>query len=654
MQAGDYTGARAKLSRLLASTNPRGEIFYLRGVCAVETHDYPQALDDLDAALKTIPPFADLCFRRGMALYFLHDLNSALADLDRAITLDPMHTPSLKAMGQLLAQAGRFAEAKRAFDRLLALSPSAGGFSDRASVQRGLGNLAGSLSDAEQALTLAPGLAGAWQNRAVALHDLNRLQEAISSFHKAADLQPDDAETAQQVCFISRVICQWATLQQDDDRLLQRLRQPGPLNVSLFGLTPIAAVSAAMFADVATRSAPRRIGPALHLPPLVEPSLYRQRRPLRIGYLSADFYQHATVHLLASVVEKHRRDRFAVHGYSYGQAYDEGTERMAAISDLFRHMPGDTDEVIAGRIAADEVDILVDLKGPTQHMRPGITARRPAPVIVNWLGFPGTFGHPRLADYLIGDPLVTPLEHASLYSETLALMPHCYQPNDQQRAIGDKPSRSEAGLPATGFVFGSFNQAYKIDPPTFALWMRLLHEVPDSVLWQLESHPDALGNLRREAGIAGIDPARIIAAPKLEQTAHLGRLQWVDLILDTFPCNGHTTTSDALWAGVPVITRMGETFASRVAASILHSHGQGHLVTTTEADYFALARKLALAPDHLDVVRQDIWRRRLVSPLFDTASFTRHLEEIYHRIWDQQRRGVREAITIVGVAGERE
>ncbi len=648
MQGSDYAGARVKWTEILTHSPSHGEALYLRALCAIEMHDQQQALDDLEAALKVLSPFADLYYYQGIARYFLDDLGGAMTCLNQAIALDSGHAPSLKAAGQLLAQSGHLQEAKQHFDRLLVLSPCASAFSDRAFVQRGLGDVANALIDADRALALEPDMPQAWQNRAAALHDLNHLQEAIEAFRMAADLQPDDAEAAQQVCFISRVICQWASLKQDDAHLIRRLQRPGPLNLSPFGLIPIADVSAESFADVTRRSAAQRMGPALHMPPLVDPQRFRQRKQLRIGYLSADFYEHATVRLIAGVIEKHHRERFAIYCYSYGQVCDDGTRRMAAISDVFRHLPQATDEALARQIAADDIDILIDLKGPTQHMRPGITARRPAPVIVNWLGFPGSFGHPRLADYLIGDPVATPLDHAPLYSETLALLPHCYQPNDRRHAIADRPSRQQAGLPETGLVFGNFNQTYKIDPHLFALWMRLLGEVPGSVLWQLESHPTALANLRQEAASAGIDPARIIAAPKLEQAAHLARLRLVDLALDTYPCNGHTTTSDALWAGVPVITCMGETFASRVAASILHCHGLAELVTTTSADYFALARELALTPSRLEAVRLTIERQRLESPLFDTAKFARDLEEVYRRIWDQQRQGLRSPIVISG------
>jgi predicted O-linked N-acetylglucosamine transferase (SPINDLY family) len=523
------------------------------------------------------------------------------------------------------------AEAVARLDRLLALSPEAEAFNNRAVAQRDLGRLAESLADTGRALALLPDLAEAWWNRGSALHDLGRLQEAITAFRRAAELQPQQAGAQQQVCFISRVICQWANLQHDDADLLRRLQQPGPLKVSTFGLIAVTAIPAETLADVAKRAAPLLIGPLLQHPPLVAPGSWHPRERLRIGYLSADFYDHATVRLLAGVLEQHDRERFVVHSYSYGNIRDEGTARVAAISDVFHHLPEQTDEAIAAQILADEVDILVDLKGPTQHMRPQITARRPAPVIVNWLGYPGTFGHPRLADYLIGDAVVTPLEHARFYSETLALMPQGYQPNDRTRGLGARPSRGDVGLPETGFVFGSFNQTYKIDPATFAVWMRLLHALPGSVLWQLESHPDAAANLRREAAAAGIDPQRIVFAPKLGQTPHLGRLQLVDLALDTFPCNGHTTTSDALWACVPVITRIGETFASRVAASILYSIGLDELITTNEADYFACALAWARTPSALLALRSRIERNRLRSPLFDTLAFTRDLEKIYAR-----------------------
>jgi predicted O-linked N-acetylglucosamine transferase (SPINDLY family) len=261
------------------------------------------------------------------------------------------------------------------------------------------------------------------------------------------------------------------------------------------------------------------------------------------------------------------------------------------------------------------------------------------------LGYPGTLGHERLADYIIGDPIVTPLDAPEGYSETLALMPNCYQPNDRNRPISAAPPRAAEGLPEDAFIFCSFNQSYKIIPEVFELWCKLLSAVPGSVLWLLESPQGAMDNLRREARVRNIDPQRLIFAGRKPLAEHLGRLQLADLALDTFPYGSHTTGSDALWAGVPLITRPGNTFASRVAASLLTAAGLPELITDTWEAYFALALELANDATRRQDLCQRMASQRLSSPLFDTRRFTTDLEQLYERIWAQHATGERESIT---------
>jgi predicted O-linked N-acetylglucosamine transferase (SPINDLY family) len=379
-----------------------------------------------------------------------------------------------------------------------------------------------------------------------------------------------------------------------------------------------------------------------------QPLAGARRRPerLRIGYLSADFHDHATMHLLRGVLASHDRSRFCITAYSYGRVSDDATVFARQHCDTFRDIAQLSDADAAALIARDEIDILVDLKGFTREARLGITACRPAPILVSWLGYPGTLGHPRLADWIIGDPVTTPLEHAANYSEALASMPHCYQPNDRGRAIGRVPTRQEVGLPESAFVFCSFNQAYKFGPATLDVWCRLLRDVPGSVLWLLPSSERMAANIRREMAVRGVEGERLVLAPSLPMAEHLARLTLADLALDTFPVNSHTTASDALWAGVPLVTRMGETFASRVAASLLHAIGLPELVTTDWETYFSVARALASDRARLAALRQALSRNRATHPLFDTARFTRDLERLFTRMWQCHETGLREHIVL--------
>jgi predicted O-linked N-acetylglucosamine transferase (SPINDLY family) len=360
---------------------------------------------------------------------------------------------------------------------------------------------------------------------------------------------------------------------------------------------------------------------------------------LRVGYLSSDFYDHATAYLMAELVERHDRDRFEVYGYSYGA--DPGGDMRARLVSAFERFT-DIDALAhrdaAARIRADDIDILVDLKGHTHRARPKILAFRPAPVQVNYLGYPGTMGAPFI-DYIIADDFIVPRDRQMLFAEKLAYLPDCYQPNDTQRDIAATPSRVECGLPAQGFVFCGFNNSFKITPAFFAIWMRLLQQVPGSVLWLLESNALVRRNLTAAAVTAGVDPARLVFAPILPHGQHLARHRVADLFLDTLPCNAHTTASDALWAGLPVLTCVGETFAGRVAGSIVRAAGLPELVTTSPRDYEALALKLAHEPARLNDIRSRLGAGRENLPLFDMAKRTRDLESIYARMAEIWRSG---------------
>jgi protein O-GlcNAc transferase len=310
-----------------------------------------------------------------------------------------------------------------------------------------------------------------------------------------------------------------------------------------------------------------------------------------------------------------------------------------------------SDREAAVAIQADGIDILVDLNGYTKHARTEILTYRPAPIQIQFLGYPGTMGTP-LVDYLIADWFVIPEAHSQYYDEQIVRLPDCYQPNDPRRERGAIPTRKDAGLPDLGVVFCSFSEAFKITPTMFDIWMRLLQSVPGSVLWLLACNRWAPENLRREAQRRGVDPERLIFAPKLAQTAHLGRLALADLSLDTLPCNGHTTASDALWAGVPLLTCAGDTFASRVAGSLLHTMGLPELVTDNLRDYERKARELAESPVMLSALKATVRERRQTSPVFDAARFAAHLEAAYRAMWARYiRREPPAAITIAATQG---
>jgi len=362
------------------------------------------------------------------------------------------------------------------------------------------------------------------------------------------------------------------------------------------------------------------------------------RDKIRVGYLSNDFHDHATSLLLIEMLEMHDCARFETHAFSFGT--DDGLTLRRRLLDAFHvfHDISALDDIEAARaIHAAGIDILVDLKGYTKGARTQILMLHPAPVQVNFLGYPGTLGGD-LCDYIITDPYMTPMACADDYSEAFAYMPHSYQPHGRRGVIGPKPSRQMVGLPETGFVFCCFNQAYKITPPVFDLWCRLLEETPGSVLWLLHAR-FAEGNLRCEALRRGIMPDRLIFASDMAQHEHLGRLQLADLVLDTMPYGAHTTASDALWAGVPIVTCVGETFPSRVAGSLLHAVGCPELIAADAEEYGVIASVLAHEPDRLAQLKAKLVRDRLRVPLFDVDAYTKALERLYETMLCYWRNG---------------
>jgi len=363
------------------------------------------------------------------------------------------------------------------------------------------------------------------------------------------------------------------------------------------------------------------------------------RKKIKLGYLSNDFQDHATALLLVESLEARDKTRFELHAYSYGR--DDGKEmraRLRVAFDRFNDIGPLSDEAAARAIHGDGIDILIDLKGFTQGTRTSILALRPAPIQVNYLGYPGTLG-PGLCDYMITDKFCTPAGSAGDYAESFATLPHSYQPHGRHDAIASAPSRAEAGLPQEGFVFCCFNQAFKFTPAIFDVWCRLLDSVPGSVLWLLASR-EAEGNLRNEAWMRGVDGSRLIFAGDLPHAEHLGRLQLADLVLDTSPYGAHTTASDALWVGVPVVTRPGATFPSRVAGSLLHAVGLPELAVEDQADYFDLALALSTDSDRLGRLRGALARNRSSAPLFDVKAYTLALEALYLRMWERHRGGL--------------
>lgn len=464
---------------------------------------------------------------------------------------------------------------------------------------------------------------------------LRRFSEILVVTKQAMRNRPNDPNLLVERLFASLNLCEWENLEADIKALNSLPAGVLPDKVGPFHSIAFPGLSRHQHHQMTSAFVRKHLERTGETPlPYNAHGSPQENRSLRIGYLSADFHEHATSYLLIGVLEQHDKNQFEVFGYSYGPS-DSSAMRKRVIRSFntFRDISLLNDHAAAQQIQNDRIDILIDLKGWTEAGRPEILSYRPAPLQVCWLGYPGSIGDKRLADYIIGDPIVTPIEHSDTYTESLALMPNCYQPNDRSRVIGKSPSRSEVGLPETGLVFCSFNQGYKFNPSTFDQWCRLLLAVDGSVLWLLDLNERAKENLLQEAQTRGVSPNRIIFAARQPVEDHLGRLQLADLALDTYPCNSHTTATDALWAGVPLVTCIGETFPSRVAASLLQSVGMPELITNSMEEYFAKLLHLATDKCLLKTTREKLIANIPSAKLFNTPEFTHDLENLYKIMW---------------------
>jgi predicted O-linked N-acetylglucosamine transferase (SPINDLY family) len=381
------------------------------------------------------------------------------------------------------------------------------------------------------------------------------------------------------------------------------------------------------------------------LAPLLTEEAQAQRRlrppgKIRVGYVSGEFRDQATAYLTAGLYECHDREKFSIIAFDNGwNDLSAVRERLDAAMDKFVDISRLSGAEAAATVLAEEIDILVSLNGYFGEDRMDVFCRRPAPLAVNYLGFPATLGAPYI-DYLVADRIVIPEAERKFYTEQIVYLPDTYQVNDSRRGVPQNiPSRAACGLPEKGFVFCNFNAGYKLTPAAFAGWMRILKQVPNSVLWLLELHPRFAENLRREAEAQGIAGTRIRFAPMVGQETHIARLTLADLSLDCLPYNAHTTASDALWAGVPLVTCTGRAFAGRVATSLLGAIGLTELVRESAEDFEALAVALAHDPARLDGLRKKLALHRAGAPLFDTARFTRNLEAAYAGMWERWLRG---------------
>jgi predicted O-linked N-acetylglucosamine transferase (SPINDLY family) len=561
-------------------------------------------------------------------------LDESMRCLRRCVELMPGLAEAQFLIGNILLDEGRADEAAAHYRKAIESSPG------HAEARNNLGNVLlrqGRLDEAiecyRKAIELAPGLALAHLNLGSACSLRGAYDQALESYEAALRLQPDNAAARGCLLFELQRACDWSRFDELAGLQRRSVASRSEDDVVPFHLLSIPSTPQEQLQCARNYAAHRARAVARDRARL---SFRFERRPkprLRIGYLSADFREHPAAYWIAELIELHDRSRFEICGYSYGPD-DRSTmrARLQRAFDRFVDLSPLPHADAAAAIHADGVDILLDMGGYTTYSRPEILALRPAPVQVNYLGYPGTMGA-EFIDYLVTNSFITPPDRAGDFSEKLVCMPGSYQASDRKRAIEETPPRSALGLPDGAFVFCCHNQSGKILPQVYAVWMRLLAAVPDSVAWLVESNPRSAQNLRREAQKFGVGSKRLVFAPRAPLARYLARMRAADLFLDTFPYNAHSTACDALWVGLPVLTCTGDTFASRVAGSLLNAVGLPELITHTLEEYEALALRLARSPGALAALREKLSRNRLTSTLFDTPGYTRNLESAYLQMW---------------------
>lgn len=682
---GDLAGALARVKTLLERDATYAEAWRLKGTIHQRMNDAANAVASFNHALKVRPDFAEAClnlaetleasgktdlaiksyeywlkiaqsgqklalqasdavvnalgswFDKGNAAYERGDFDQAIGCFQKALELYPDAPGPLLNLGMALYHDSRPMEAEKPLLHAIrvkahyyeALNALGNCYSARRQLLK-------AIAAYRQSAAAKPDYTQAWVNLGKTYFLLKLFPESIAAYQKTLELDPDHHDAMAELMHMLRFLCRWEEAERIRERMRERVMKDGCAEPFM-----VVAHLPDMQLQNARRWA-RRFYPSAkpYNPAIPLPAQARNDGKLRIGYLSSDLQQHATAFLISEMFELHDRERFAVYAYSYGKD-DNGPERrrVAGAVDAFRDIIELDDRAAAELIRQDGIDILVDLKGYTQGTRIGIAGYRPAPLAMHYLGYPGSTGMISI-DYFITDPVSSPAGAESQFTEALIRLPHTYQINDRKRPLATAAlPRHTYHLPEQGFVFCDFNNAYKITPDMFAAWMRLLKAVDGSVLWLQQTRPEVAANLHQEAKKHGIDPARLVMAPPIAVNQHLMRYRYVDLFLDTFPVCGHTTASDALWCGVPVVTMAGEQFITRVAASLLHAVGLPELVANTLEEYEALALALARDKERLAGLKKHLENGRMTFPLFDTVATTRAIEAAYRHAAELHRQG---------------
>jgi protein O-GlcNAc transferase len=641
--------ALAGCDAAIALRPDKAEAFNLRGSLLWRSERYDAALDAFNMALSIAPGNSDFLNNRGLALTALERHEESLKNYDSALAARAGNVEALINRGNALASLQRFEEALESHDRALALKPGhPDALANKGAALVALQRFDEALEAYDAALKHQPAHSKARFNRGVALGHMQRFTEALTEFEAVIAGNPRHPHALSAAAGAALNLCDWPKVHQFREKVVRAVMDGTAI------IAPFTLLGYSDDASLQLKCARVWLGARnIQFRDAWREAVTRGHDRLRIAYVSSDFGAHPVGCQIAALLERHDRSDFEIHGVSLGP--DDGSDirsRLIGACDQFHDVHLMSDRDAASLLRRLEIDIAVDLNGHTQYARPGLFAARPAPVQVNWLGYPSTTGLASM-DYIIADATALPLADQPHFSEMIVHLCDCYfAPGDPPPAAMG-PTRQDEGLPRDGMVFSCFNQSWKIGEALFDVWMRLLREVPRSVLWLKEHPADVRARLEGEAQSRGIGAGRLIWAKRADRQRHLARLGMADMMLDTLPYNAHATASDALWAGVPVISCVGRTFAGRVASSLLNAAGLPELAAATLADYESLALKLACDPAALRDLRQRLSNNRAAMPFFDSARHARMLEAAYRQMWRNAQAGARPkgfALTLEAVA----
>ena len=668
---GQLKGA-AKMFETAVSIKPEyAEAHKNLGITLRDIGQLDNAVESLNNAIAIDPNYVDAHYNLAITLKDLNHLDKAVKSYNKVIELNPNFVQAHNNLGNIYKDLEQSESAIQSYTKAIEIKPDfAHAHNNLGNAFKDLENYKDAIKSYKKAIAINPNFSEAHNNLGNVFKDHGELGDAVKSYKKAVELNSDFAEAyynlgntykklnrkQKALVFLEKAgainlnmdfilgdiltarmqFCDWTDysilLESLQSKIVENKKVVDPFNLlGLIDNPALQKIAAQIFSKYhyAKKYSLNKINP------------YAKKSKIRIGYFSADFHNHATMHLMAELFELHDKALFEIIAFSFGpDRLDQWRERAISSFDEFIDVRGKTDQEISLISKKLEIDIAVDLKGFTRDCRPNIFAEICAPVQVSYLGYPGTIGADHI-HYLIADPTLIPNNKQHYYTEKIVYMPNSYQVNVSKRNISKAPlSRDNFGLPNNGFIFCCFNNTYKITPPTFSLWMNILKEVDESVLWLFESNNNSVINLKKEAIKYGINEKRMVFASHMPVEDHLNRLQLADLFIDTLPYNAHTTSSDALRMGLPVLTCLGESFASRVAGSLLNAVNLPELITNTPEEYEALAIELATHPEKLKVIKEKLASNLSTAPLFDTKRFTKNLESAYTQMYERNQKGL--------------